>query len=123
MGESGSIAARRAGVDGRRLALVHPACAIGACGFLPPVCLCGDRLGAIGGHLLGVRQFDCADDGDPPLSCVQTTWCCLFEGVLAFALGVLAASVWDLPAGAVIVWAMVAVGLVVYGLGPPKAKA
>ena len=45
------------------------------------------------------------------------------NGVLAYALGLLAASVWDLPAGAVIVWAMVAVGLLVYALGPPKAKA
>lgn len=45
------------------------------------------------------------------------------NGVLAYALGLLASSVWDLPAGAVIVWAMVAVGLVVYALGPRKAKA
>jgi len=45
------------------------------------------------------------------------------NGVLAYALGLLASSVWDLPAGAVIVWAMVAVGLLVYALGPPKAKA
>lgn len=45
------------------------------------------------------------------------------NGVLAYALGLLAASLWDLPAGAVIVWAMVAVGLVVYALGPPKTKA
>ena len=45
------------------------------------------------------------------------------NGVLAYALGLLAASVWDLPAGAVIVWAMVAVGLVVYALGPRKGKA
>ena len=45
------------------------------------------------------------------------------NGVLAYALGLLASSVWDLPAGAVIVWVMAAVGLLVYALGPPKAKA
>ncbi|MBT9611696.1 MAG: metal ABC transporter permease [Burkholderiales bacterium] len=42
------------------------------------------------------------------------------NGVLAYALGLFAAAVWDLPAGAVIVWAMVVVGLGVYGLGPRR---
>jgi zinc/manganese transport system permease protein len=43
------------------------------------------------------------------------------NGVVAYALGLLASAWWDLPAGAVIVWAMVAVGLLVYALGP-RAK-
>lgn len=40
------------------------------------------------------------------------------NGIAAYALGLLASALWDLPAGAVIVWAMVAVGLAVYGFGP-----
>lgn len=40
------------------------------------------------------------------------------NGIAAYALGLLASALWDLPAGAVIVWAMVAVGLLVYGFGP-----
>lgn len=45
------------------------------------------------------------------------------HGALAYALGLLCAAWWDLPAGAVIVWAMAALGLVVYALGPrPGAK-
>lgn len=39
-------------------------------------------------------------------------------GALAYALGLIASSWWDLPSGAVIVWAMAVMGLVVYGLGP-----
>ena len=39
-------------------------------------------------------------------------------GALAYALGLIASSWWDLPSGAVIVWAMAAMGLVVYGFGP-----
>jgi len=42
------------------------------------------------------------------------------NGVAAYALGLLASAWWDLPAGAVIVWAMVVIGLVVYGLGPRR---
>ena len=42
------------------------------------------------------------------------------NGVLAYALGLVISAVWDLPAGAVIVWAMAALGLVVYRLGPGK---
>lgn len=45
------------------------------------------------------------------------------SGVLAYALGLLASALWDLPAGAVIVWAMAAVGLAVYGFGPRNMKA
>lgn len=44
------------------------------------------------------------------------------NGVLAYALGLLVSALWDLPAGAVIVWAMAAVGLVVYAWGPRKAS-
>lgn len=42
------------------------------------------------------------------------------NGIAAYALGLLASALWDLPAGAVIVWAMVVVGLAVYGFGPRK---
>lgn len=45
------------------------------------------------------------------------------SGVLAYALGLAASALWDLPAGAVIVWAMAAVGLAVYGFGPRNMKA
>lgn len=45
------------------------------------------------------------------------------NGVLAYAVGLLASSYWDLPAGAVIVWAMVLLGLLVYGLGPQRHPA
>ena len=39
-------------------------------------------------------------------------------GALAYALGLIASAWWDLPSGAVIVWAMAALGLMVYGVGP-----
>lgn len=44
------------------------------------------------------------------------------NGVAAYALGLLVAAWWDLPAGAVIVWAMVVLGLIVYGMGPRANK-
>ncbi len=42
------------------------------------------------------------------------------SGLIAYALGLLASAWWDLPAGAVIVWAMAGVGLIVYGFGPRR---
>ena len=39
-------------------------------------------------------------------------------GALAYALGLIASTWWDLPSGAVIVWAMAAIGLGVYSFGP-----
>ena len=44
------------------------------------------------------------------------------NGALAYALGLLASAWWDLPAGAVIVWVMALVGLIVYGLGPRRRQ-
>ena len=44
------------------------------------------------------------------------------NGVVAYALGLMISAWWDLPAGAVIVWGMVAIGLLVYGLGPRRLK-
>ena len=41
-------------------------------------------------------------------------------GTLAYAIGLIGSTWWDLPSGAVIVWAMAAMGLVVYGLGPSR---
>jgi zinc/manganese transport system permease protein len=41
-----------------------------------------------------------------------------FMGAAAYALGLIASSWWDLPSGAVIVWAMAALGLIIYGFGP-----
>jgi len=43
------------------------------------------------------------------------------HGATAYALGLLLAAWWDLPAGAVIVWAMAALGMLLYALGP-RAK-
>ena len=42
------------------------------------------------------------------------------NGIAAYALGLLVSAWWDLPAGAVIVWVMVVLGLAVYGLGPRR---
>ena len=44
------------------------------------------------------------------------------NGVLAYALGLLVSAWGDLPAGAVIVWAMVVVGLMIYGFGPRRRQ-
>lgn len=44
------------------------------------------------------------------------------SGIVAYALGLLASAWWDLPAGAVIVWAMAVVGLIVYGCGPRRRQ-
>jgi zinc/manganese transport system permease protein len=43
-------------------------------------------------------------------------------GALAYAIGLIGSTWWDLPSGAVIVWAMAAMGLVVYGFGPPPGS-
>ena len=50
-------------------------------------------------------------------------WRLLFaylNGIIAYALGLMVSAWWDLPAGAVIVWAMAVVGLLVYNLGPRR---
>jgi len=44
------------------------------------------------------------------------------NGVTGYALGLMVSAWWDLPAGAVIVWVMVVLGLMVYGLGPRRNK-
>lgn len=44
-------------------------------------------------------------------------------GALAYALGLLASAWWDLPSGAVIVWSMALLGIVVYALGPARTTA
>ena len=41
-------------------------------------------------------------------------------GAVSYALGLIGSAWWDLPSGAVIVWAMAAVGLLVYAFGPEK---
>lgn len=41
-------------------------------------------------------------------------------GALAYAVGLIGSAWWDLPSGAVIVWAMALIGLAVYGFGPRK---
>lgn len=45
-----------------------------------------------------------------------------FNGMVAYALGLMISTWWGLPAGAVIVWSMVVVGLVVYGFGPRRTS-
>ena len=52
----------------------------------------------------------------------QRLWMAYLNGVAGYALGLMLAAWWDLPAGAVIVWAMVAIGLLVYGLGPRRLR-
>jgi zinc/manganese transport system permease protein len=42
------------------------------------------------------------------------------HGAAACALGLLSAAWWDLPAGAVIVWAMAGLGIVLYASGPRR---
>lgn len=44
------------------------------------------------------------------------------NGIVAYALGLLVAAWSDLPAGAVIVWVMVVLGLLVYGFGPRRDR-
>jgi zinc/manganese transport system permease protein len=45
-------------------------------------------------------------------------------GAVGYAVGLLISAWWDLPSGAVIVWTLVAVALVVYGAGPaPQRRA
>lgn len=44
-------------------------------------------------------------------------------GALSYAVGLIGSAWWDLPSGAVIVWAMALLGLAVYGLGPCRMKA
>ena len=41
-------------------------------------------------------------------------------GSVGYAAGLAVSSVWDLPSGAVIVWALVLAGVMVYGVGPAK---
>ena len=43
-------------------------------------------------------------------------------GALAYALGLIGSAWWDLPSGAVIVWAMAVMGLGVYGFGPSARR-
>ena len=43
-------------------------------------------------------------------------------GALAYALGLIGSTWWDLPSGAVIVWAMALLGIAVYALGPCKTR-
>lgn len=45
-------------------------------------------------------------------------WFAYLHGFAAYALGLLLAAWWDLPAGAVIVWVMAVLGLAVYAVGP-----
>lgn len=42
------------------------------------------------------------------------------NGVAGYAVGLVLSAHWDLPAGAVIVWTMVAVGMVIHALGPAR---
>ena len=41
-------------------------------------------------------------------------------GALSYALGLIGSAWWDLPSGAVIVWVMALIGVLVYALGPQK---
>lgn len=52
----------------------------------------------------------------------QRLWFAYLHGLVAYALGLLFAAWGDLPAGAVIVWVMAALGLLVYALGPRGAS-